>query len=126
MAAPAEFAAEMVAALARVASDEEPSAVFRSSLDRRLWAMATHVEGEDLLLCEAASDDYVGRHQHLAAGTLDRLTALGWGATPGDFTRWEPAATDAERAELAGVIWETLVGAFGHDAGRAPEIDVAD
>ena len=119
MGVPPPVEAELTAALARVSTDEQSAVVFRSSLDRRLWTMASHVDGEDLLLCEAASDEFVGRHQHLRPGTLARLHELGWGSTSEDFTRWEAASSDAERAGLATVMWRTLVEAFGHEPGRA-------
>jgi hypothetical protein len=113
-------------ALASLTDGMHVAAVFKSSLDGRLWVQASRVEGEDLLLCEAVSDEFVGRHEHLAPGTLDRLHDLGWGASPTDYTRWEAAATPAERSALADVLWRTLVEAFAHDPERVPAIDLLD
>ena len=113
-------------ALAAVVDGTYVVAMFRSSLDGRLWVQASRVEGEDLLLCEAVSDEFVGRHEQLAPGTLERLGTLGWGESPADYTRWEAASTPDERAALADVLWRTLVEAFGHDPQGAPGVDLLD
>ena len=84
------------------------------------------VEGEDLLLCEAVSDEFVGRHEQLAPGTLERLGELGWGESPADYTRWEAASTPDERTALADVLWRTLVEAFGQDPQSPPAVDLLD
>jgi hypothetical protein len=116
--------AEIVDALADVVGGEHDTVLFRSSLDSRLWVQVSRIAGEDLLLCEAVSDEYVGRHEQLAAGTLSRLESLGWGDDTGsDYTRWEAAATAGERAALAALLWKTLVEAYGHDADQPPTID---
>ena len=117
---------EIEAALAEVVDGTAVVAVFHSSLDARLWVQASRVEGEDLLLCEAVSDEFVGRHEQLAPGTLERVGALGWGESPADYTRWEAAATPADRAALADVLWRTLVEAFGHDPQSPPAVDLLD
>ena len=117
---------EIEAAIAEVVDGAAVVAVFHSSIDARLWVQASRVEGEDLLLCEAVSDEFVGRHDQLAPGTLERLSALGWGESPADYTRWEAAATPEDRAALADILWRTLVEAFGHEVERGADIDLLD
>ena len=117
---------DIEAAIAEVVDGAAVVAMFHSSIDARLWVQASRVEGEDLLLCEAVSDEFVGRHDQLAPGTLERLSALGWGESPADYTRWEAAATPEDRAALADVLWRTLVEAFGHEPERGPDIDLLD
>lgn len=115
---------EIIDALADVAGGEHDTVLFRSSLDSRLWVQVSRIAGEDLLLCEAVSDEYVGRHEQLAGGTRSRLEALGWGDDAGsDYTRWEAGATEGERAALAAIVSTTLVEAYGNDADQAPTID---
>lgn len=117
---------EVVEALSEVAepNDEHDTVLFRSTLDARLWVQVSRIEGEDLLLCEAVSDEYVGRNDQLADAVLSRLRALGWGDDAGsDYTRWEAGSSDAERLTLAALVWQTLVEAYGQDTGRLPAID---
>jgi hypothetical protein len=115
---------EIIDALAAVAGGAHDTVLFRSSLDARLWVQVSRIEGEDLLLCEAVSDEYVGRHEQLAGGTLSRLEELGWGDDAGsDYTRWEPGASDDERAALAGLVWQTLLDAYGQRPDQPPAID---
>jgi hypothetical protein len=112
---------EITDAIAGVAGGEHDIALFHSSLDHKLWVQVSRIEGEDRLLLEAVSDEYVGRHQQLASGVNERLATLGWGADQGaDYTRWESASTDGERTALAQVVWATLIEAYGHDASTAP------
>jgi hypothetical protein len=113
-------------AIAAVVAGTHDHVVFRSSLDARLWVQVARVKGEDIVLCEAVSDEFVGRHEQLAPGTLERLQTLGWGESPADFTRWEAAAAPEERAALAEVVWNTLVEAFGHDPRRPAAVDLVD
>ncbi len=108
-------------AIAGVVGGEHDIALFHSSLDHKLWVQVSRIEGEDRLLLEAVSDEYIGRHQQLSPDITERLATLGWGADQGaDYTRWESAATDGDRAALAEVVWGTLVEAYGHDASTAP------
>lgn len=115
---------ELTEAIASVVAGEHDTALFHSSLDHKLWVQVSRIEGEDRLLLEAVSDEYVGRQQQLAPGVNDRLAALGWGSDQGaDYTRWESATTDEERAALGDVVSRTLVEAYGHDASSVPVTD---
>jgi hypothetical protein len=117
---------EVAEAVAEVAepNNVHDTVLFRSTLDARLWVQISRIKGEDLLLCEAVSDEYVGRHEELADGVLSQLRGLGWGDDAGsDYTRWEAGSSDAERGALASLVWQTLVEAYGQDADRPPAID---
>jgi hypothetical protein len=115
---------EIMDALAEVADGTHDVALFRSSRDARLWVQVSRIEGEDRLLCEAVSDEYVGRHEQLTERVHTRLAELGWGDAAGaDYTRWEPGSTGDERAALAEVVWRTLVEAYGQDASLTPSVE---
>ncbi len=119
-----ESPSEIADALAELVRGKHDLVLFRSSRDNRLWVQVSRIDGEDRLLCEAVSDEYVGRHEQLTDRVHTRLADLGWGDAAGaDYTRWEAGSTDEERAALAELVWRTLVEAYGQDASQPPSVE---
>ena len=99
-----------------VAGGNDESLVLRSSADGRWWIQVSRVSGEDVLLCEGSSNEYMARYRELTPRAVAQLQALGWHETSdASFTCWADVKTPRKQAELASLLFATLVDAYDHD-----------
>ena len=85
---------------------------------------ATKIEGEDTLVCEAASNEYLDPADQMSGVGRARMQQLGWSFAEGaDFTRFDESATSGQRRAVAGTLLRTLIDVYGHDASVAPRIE---
>jgi len=98
--------------------------VVRASSHRDRWVQATKIAGEDTLVCEAASNEYLDPADLMSGAGTTRMQDLGWTEVEGaDFTRFDELATAQQRRAVAAMLLRTLVDVYGHDASVVPRIE---
>lgn len=115
---------QVLDALDGVASGDHDTMLLRASPHRDRWVQATKIRGEDTLVCEAASNEYLDPADLMSGVGVQRMEGLGWTVVEGaDFTRFESSETAEERRAVAAMLLQTLVDVYGHDASAAPRIE---